>query len=137
MSAPEEPAPLPSETLNLALEAQRGDRQVFAELYERLTPAVSAWAILRIGPWLRPHFDSQDMVQEVWARALKALGNFEPGRVRFRAWIFSIAKNVLREAIRKHGRLERADGPGQLAGLEDDDATTASRQVARAESTLR
>ncbi|MCA9321586.1 MAG: sigma-70 family RNA polymerase sigma factor [Planctomycetes bacterium] len=95
-------------------QAQR-DPQHFAVLYERLAPALHAWSQFRLHGRLRKTVDPEDIVQEVWWRALDAFARFEartPGA--FRAWIFSIATNVFREFSRR-GAGPRADhGAGGL-----------------------
>jgi RNA polymerase sigma-70 factor (ECF subfamily) len=72
-------------------------------------PALFAWAELRIRPPLRGRIDAQDLVQEVWLRALKRRESFDPASASFRAWILTIAKNVLMESLRKLRSLRRLE----------------------------
>jgi RNA polymerase sigma-70 factor (ECF subfamily) len=136
--APEEP-PTDAETQRLARAAQGGEIDRFAVLYERIAPAVYTWAALRIRPAMRRDVDPQDVVQEVWCRAWKALPAYDPERIAFRPWVFRIAKNVLLEALRKLQRNPSpAGGPGpttrifQLQNLPDS-ASSISQRVARDE----
>lgn len=73
----------------------------FEELYVEVAPALYAWAELRIRPEMRRNVDPQDVVQEVWLRAVKRHASFDPAASNFRAWILAIAKNVLLESFRK------------------------------------
>jgi RNA polymerase sigma-70 factor (ECF subfamily) len=127
------------ETRDLARAAQRGEEGRFAELYERIAPALFAWACLRIRPAMRGRVDPEDLVQEVWCRAWKAFPDFDPEQASFRLWVFRIAKNVMLEAFRKDQRgAPGAGSPGpstrlfQLANVPDS-ATAVSRRVARHE----
>jgi RNA polymerase sigma-70 factor (ECF subfamily) len=136
---PREPGP-EKDTQHLAREAKLGDAQLFAQLYERIAPALYTWASLRIRPAMRMHVDPQDVVQEVWVRAWRAFPKFDPDQQNFRLWIFRIGKNVMLEAFRKVQRASAASagapGPStklfQLHNLPDS-ATNVSRRVARDE----
>jgi RNA polymerase sigma factor (sigma-70 family) len=138
MSRPDVPADEGSdgETQRLARAAQQ-DGQRFAELYERIAPALYAWSSLRIRPSMRHALDPQDVVQEVWCRAWKGFAAFDPVQQSFRPWVFRIAKNVMLEGFRKAQRTgNSASGPStRLIQLQNvpDSATAISRQLARHE----
>lgn len=86
----------------------------FDALYRQVAPALFAWAELRIRPEMRCRVDPQDLVQEVWLRAVKRFASFEGGHEAFRPWVLTIAKNVLLESFRKlrsAPRLEADIGP--------------------------
>jgi RNA polymerase sigma-70 factor, ECF subfamily len=125
-----------ADTQELARSAKR-DAAGFTALYERIAPAVYAWAALRIRPGMRAMLDPQDVVQEVWSRAWKAFASFDAETTSFRAWLFRIAKNVMLESMRK---LQRSSQPGagpstrlfQLQNIPES-ATAVSQRVARHE----
>ncbi len=77
-----------------------GPPRGFEPAFQRVAPALQAWAELRIRPSLRTHFEPQDLVQEVWLRGSAAFARHDENRTSFRAWIFRIGKNVLLEAAR-------------------------------------
>lgn len=81
--------------------AREGDDSAFAQLYDRVAPALYAWARFRIHGPMKRELEPEDIVQEVWWRALDAFARFDAERGSFRAWVFSIANNVLREALRR------------------------------------
>jgi RNA polymerase sigma-70 factor (ECF subfamily) len=86
---------------------------------------------------MRANVDPEDVVQEVWCRAWKAFGDFDPEEASFRLWVFRIAKNVMLEAFRKSQRASGSDvGPStrifQLQNVPDT-ATEVSRRIARHE----
>lgn len=123
------------ETQRLARAAHGGDPARFAELYERIAPALYAWASLRIRPAMRGALDPEDVVQEVWSRAWKAFPTFDAESASFRMWIFRIGKNVMLEGFRKIQRGSRGEaGPStrafQLANVADP-ASAISQRVAR------
>jgi len=127
------------ETQDLARAAKAGEEGRFAELYERIAPALYTWACVRIRPAMRAAVDPQDVVSEVWCRAWKGFGGFDPERTPFRAWLFRIAKNVMLEAFRKSRRVGSSSGGAgpttrmfQLANVPDS-VTNASRRMAREE----
>lgn len=132
--------------MNLVRGARAGHGESLEELYARVAPALFAWARLRIPGRFRTRLDAEDLVQEVWIRALTIFDSYDPQRSSFRAWIFRVAKNVMLEVFRKLGRTvgsaesPRAGGPStrlrRLAG-EPDPATSISRRVARDEGIQR
>ena len=126
------------DTQRLAREAHAGDPSRFTDLYERIAPALYAWASLRIRPAMRGALDPEDVVQEVWSRAWKAFPSFDPETASFRLWIFRIGKNVMLEGFRKVQRGGRGEaGPStrmfQMANVADP-ASAISQRVARDDS---
>lgn len=126
------------DTQRLAREAHAGDSARFTDLYERIAPALYAWASIRIRPAMRGALDPEDVVQEVWSRAWKAFPGFDPETASFRMWIFRIGKNVMLEGFRKIQRGGRGEaGPTtrffQMANVPDP-ASAISQRVARDDS---
>jgi len=127
------------ETARLARQAREGGSDSFAVLYERIAPALYAWADIRIRPGVRAWLDPADLVQEVWCRALRVFEQFDPENVSFRYWIFRVAKNVLLESVRKVGSPAfRNQNPGTTTRLfalsqVPDEVTGISRRLSRQE----
>lgn len=88
------------DTNDVVREIRAGDEQRFTELYERVAPALFAWLHLRLGPAARRRLDPEDVVQEIWLRALRAFPAFDPERGPFRGWIFQITKYELLDTFR-------------------------------------
>lgn len=119
--------------------ARGGDDSHFAILYERLAPAIHAWACIRIRPTVRSLVDPEDLVAETWCVALNAFRtSFDPAVTPFRPWLFGVANLVLMRKFRRvRGRLRA----GPAAGAEDpvppeavpDQVTSLSRRMAREE----
>ena len=120
--------------------ARLGDSEGFAGLYERLAPALYGWAALRIHPGMRHKIDPEDLVQEVWWRAMDSFATYDSEKSAFRTWLFKIATNVLIDCFRRqrggamsprdHLRPDLHHRPSQLVAQ----VTSISRQVARDET---
>lgn len=128
-------------TEGLVAGARRGDAEAFGTLYRRIAPAVFAWVSLRLPTELRGRLDPEDVIQEIWARALDRFSRFDPARGSFRAWLFGVASRVLLESLRRTHRHQRGVAAGDEAPLlpEDvpDDVTSQSRRLARDEAFAR
>ncbi|MFT7619503.1 MAG: RNA polymerase sigma factor (sigma-70 family) [Planctomycetota bacterium] len=120
--------------------ARNGDREGFAQLYERLAPSLDAWACVRVTGTLRDFIEPCDIVQEVWWRAMDAFDRYDPKNSCFRQWMFRIATNVLLEWNRKRRRKIRIE-PSSLAQRTESlppelarQATSVGRGLAKRES---
>ncbi len=79
---------------------QGGDEQAAAELLRRHARALAGF----LAGGGAPDGDLDDLVQETFIRAFRALGKFR-GQCRFRTWLLTIGGNVLKDA---HRRAKRA-----------------------------
>jgi RNA polymerase sigma factor (sigma-70 family) len=139
-AAREDQAALDPATLELARAARGGSPQQFGKLYERVAPAVFAWAALRLRGRLRAQLEPEDLCQEIWMRALDLFPNSDATHDNFRAWIFSVAKYVLQEALRRHERSSAQQGGPEasakirlLEGVADE-VTSTTHRIARNEA---
>ena len=82
----------------LAVEARRGSEEAFRELVERFHRPVYA-LLVRI---VRQPELAEDLAQETFLKAWKALARFDPER-RFSSWIFKIAHNSALDELRRGG----------------------------------
>ncbi len=115
--------------------AERAD---FCECYAPVAGALAAWARLRVLGGLRRRIDPEDIVQETVVRAYDRFATFDPAKGAFRAWLFGIANNVMREIL-----VQRASRPTEsrrerttstVFDQLPDDATSISRRAARSEA---
>jgi RNA polymerase sigma-70 factor, ECF subfamily len=117
-----------------------GDEQRFTELYERVAPALFAWVHLRLGAAARRQLDPEDVVQEIWMRALRAFPRFDPERGPFRGWIFQITKYELLDTFRglasgaQIGEAADARDSSERMSQLPDQVTSFTRRLARDES---
>lgn len=82
----------------LAVEAKRGSEWAFQELVERFHRPVYA-LLVRI---VRHPELAEDLAQESFLKAWKALGRFDPAR-KFSSWMFKIAHNTALDELRRNG----------------------------------
>jgi len=79
--------PAPTEIPRLVRDAQRGDREAFAQLYQRFARMVHGIVLARID-----RTDVDDVVQDVFVNALDRLGDLrEPAA--FGGWLAAIARH--------------------------------------------
>ena len=69
--------------------AQRGDRSAFSRLMEPYRREIIAYCYRLSGSMV----EAEDLAQESFVRAYRALGSFE-GRASVRAWLYRIAHNL-------------------------------------------
>lgn len=97
----------------LVRSAQSGKPEATSALIERYYPRVRSFVSYLVGG----NSNVDDLTQEVFTRALAALGRFN-GKYRFGPWVYRIAKNLcIDEARRSNFRPEPAD-PAELPLLE-------------------
>jgi len=90
------------------LAARRGDRAAFARLHGRYASMVHGILVSRVAP-----SDADDLVQDVFVRALERLGSLaEPAA--FGAWLASIARHRAVDHLRRRRKVEAL--PDDLAG---------------------
>ena len=78
---------------------QGGDEQAAAELVRRHARALAGF-LAGAGA---PEADLDDLVQETFIRAFRAVGKFR-GQCMFRTWLLTIGSNVLKDAGRRWAR---------------------------------
>lgn len=133
ITPPGDRTPSKDTTQDLARAAAQGDAQRFAELCERVAPALVAWCELKVSGALRETVDPLDVAQETWCRAWKRFHTWNPETTPFRAWIFRIAKNVVLECLRRTRQDSGAGARSETLHEAPDTATTLSRRLAREE----
>jgi RNA polymerase sigma-70 factor (ECF subfamily) len=79
----------------LVTRARGGDERAMEALYRRHAEVIHAYA-LRV---TASPDAAEDVVQETFVRAFRSLGSFQ-GRSAFRTWLFSIAMNRARTAMK-------------------------------------
>lgn len=114
--------------------ARRGDRGAFGALYERYASSVHGVLLSLVRP-----DEAQDLVQEVFLRALGSLAHLAEAE-RFGPWLLTIARNRGRDALRARrprgwdpevagGEPEDVVAPGRPSGAAAEDAEEAARAL--------
>jgi len=84
--------------------AKAGDRAAFGELVRRYRPRIVALTLHLTGS----ESDAEDVTQEVFIKAFRALDAFE-GRSQFFTWVYRMAVNRSLNARRDRGRRRESD----------------------------
>ncbi len=122
----------------LAEEARNGSQEAFRELVERFERPVFG-LIVRI---VRRAEEAEDLAQETFLKAHRALARFDPSR-KFSSWLFKIAHNTALDALRRAGETtlsldapprdgDEAPEPPADPSAEDPFARAAGRDLGRA-----
>lgn len=101
--------------------------------FEQHASVLYCWLRARVKPSLRADFDAEDLLQEVWLRAVRVLPDTSVANPR--AWLLSIAGYVFLEAMRgwqRRARLLAVSADGSHVDVTDE-VTTMTRRVARDE----
>ncbi len=87
--------------------ARRGDRAAFEELSESHRERLAGFIRSRIRPQFRPRLEMDDLVQEVFVRAVESVGRLRArDEDAFFGWLVGIAKNVVIQAVEGLQRAE-------------------------------
>jgi RNA polymerase sigma-70 factor (ECF subfamily) len=107
MSEPASPAPPASFGDQIAAIAARADRSAFAALFNHFAPRVKSY-LLRLGAAPQQAEElAQETLLTVWRRA----ASFDPAKAAASTWIFTIARNLRIDAIRRERRADLAEDP--------------------------
>jgi RNA polymerase sigma-70 factor, ECF subfamily len=106
---------------------EMGDERAFRDLYRRHTPRLYA-LVLRI---LESEPDADDVVQETWLRAMRAVPGFR-WEAGFPSWLAAIALNCARGLRRRDRRWSTTPLPDDTAGRGAWRATEARLDLERA-----
>ena len=91
------------------------ERAQFAELYEQNFERVYAFVARRV----RDRSEAEDVVSEVFYKALNGIDGYEERAVPFVAWLYTIARNVVYDRARQAGREEPLDDRDEPSTFDD------------------
>ena len=105
----------------------RSDPDAFARLYDRTAPELYRFAF----SLTREHAQAEDVTSETYRRALSRLDSYVDQGRPFAAWLFTIARNLVRDGARKSGReLPLMDHDAPYHGAPGDGLLRQERQAA-------
>lgn len=81
----------------LVAQAQNGDKDAFALLYQEYVIPIYRYTYLRVGNAEQ----AEDLTQEVFIRALNSIGGYRYKGKPFVSWLFRIAHNLIIDYYRK------------------------------------
>jgi RNA polymerase sigma-70 factor (ECF subfamily) len=99
----------------LVEKAVERDRASFTALYERYVDRIYRHVYYRVSN----HADAEDITQEVFTRAWKAIGKYKKTGAPFAAWLITIAGNLVVDHYKPRQKMPVTDGrndkvPGYL-----------------------
>ena len=107
-----------------------GDEEARGALLERLRPRLVLWASSRMSNRLRARLTAEDAAQEILLALHRSLEQFQGGDGRaFRAWVFTVAENRIRDLAREANALKRGT-PEPRAGSQTTPSAHAMRNEA-------
>lgn len=111
------PVPTPDDDIALVRHAQR-HADSFDALYYRYVDRVYAYVRART----TSQHDADDLTQQIFFHALRALRQYDPSRGSFAAWLFRIARNAVTDHYRRRRVTVPWDAmPPWQEPLSDDD----------------
>jgi RNA polymerase sigma-70 factor (ECF subfamily) len=114
----------------LVSEAIRGDERSFTGLYDRYYDRIYRHLYYRVG---RAE-DAEDLTQQVFLQAWRALGRYRQGTTPFVAWLFTIAHNTVISFYRRNKGAFSLDDLAEHAspdGVEEPTETRLEHERAR------
>ncbi|HSI41277.1 MAG TPA: sigma-70 family RNA polymerase sigma factor [Xanthobacteraceae bacterium] len=109
----------PDHTALILAIARNGDRAAFAALFQHFAPRLKSYLIRAGAPAASAEELAQEALLSVWRKA----SYFDPAKAGAAAWIFSIARNLRIDALRRQGRAARiepdpSDEPDAVPGAD-------------------
>ena len=109
-----------------------GDREAFTRLFEHFAPRIKGF-MLKAGCGADEAEEvAQDTLIAVWRKA----GQFDPSTTGVAAWIFTIARNLRIDSVRRIARIGPSSQDTELADAPDS-AESADIMISRAEDVSR
>lgn len=105
--------------------ATRGDAGAFSQLYNEYFDKVYRYIYLRVGN----QAEVEDLTQEVFVKALEAIGSYQWRNLSFAAWLFRIAHNHVVDYLRKEGKVERVVWDDNATSLEEPNVASAAERA--------
>ncbi len=109
---------------------RKGNQQAFAELYERREPGLYRYALYMAGS----EAIAEEVAQEVFVQLMNARMNFDDQRGSLEGWMFGVARNLVRAALRKSRVEEPVDQAFDhdiLGGIISSEASEMVRNAVR------
>ena len=82
---------------SLVRRAKQRDQEAFAQLYEGYFDKIYRYVAIRIGD----RMEAEDITQQVFLNAIKAISSFRWRGIPFSAWLFRIAHNQVVDYLRR------------------------------------
>ena len=110
---------------NLVRRAKERDREAFAQLYEEYFDKIFRYVALKIGD----RMEAEDITQQVFLNAIRAISSFKLKGIPFSAWLFRIAHNQVVDYLRKKTRRPVSSIDKVSLSADDDPTQTLERKL--------
>ncbi|MGC9046645.1 MAG: RNA polymerase sigma factor [Minisyncoccia bacterium] len=87
-----------TEEQKLIKNAQKGENQAFAELYDKYVDKIYRFILLKVGR----KEDAEDLTQQVFLKAWQNVKSYKPQGYVFSAWLYKIAHNTVIDYYRRN-----------------------------------
>jgi RNA polymerase sigma-70 factor, ECF subfamily len=101
-------------TVNKAIQ---GDQGAFSQLYDLYFDKIYRYMYFR----MRKQSEAEDLTQEVFIKALRAIGSYKVGGTPFASWLFKIAHNQVIDHVRKNEKYQSTSLDEVANMMSDDD----------------
>lgn len=101
------------------VEDAKSDSESFARLYDRYFPKIYGYVAAKVGN----RSDAEDIVSDVFMKALENLHTFEWRGIPFAAWLFTIARNTLNNFYSKHQKSRTSELLENVHRTEDKESS--------------
>jgi len=95
--------------------AIKGDGEAFAQLYGEHFDKIYRYVYLRLGN----QAEAEDLTQEVFVKALEAIGSYKWRSLPFASWLFRIAHNQVIDYSRKESKAEKVALENDVASFDE------------------
>ena len=102
------------EEKDVVYRAVNGDGEAFAQLYEEHFDKIYRYLYFKLGN----QSEVEDLTQEVFVKALEAIGSYKWRDLPFAAWLIRIARNHMIDYLRKEGKVEKLAWDDNVAHVE-------------------
>ena len=113
----------------LIARARRGDREAFADLYQRYLPMIYAYVRARVFD----DRDAEDLTEQVFLRAFQTLSRYRGRGWPYSAFLYRVARNLVVDHVRR----ARPVLPAEAADEVPDPAPSADEALIRGEERQR
>ncbi|MDD5605297.1 MAG: ECF subfamily RNA polymerase sigma factor, BldN family [Dehalococcoidales bacterium] len=113
------------EEQDLVNRAKQYDQGAFAQIYEENFDKIFRYIAIKIGNQM----EAEDLTQQVFMKALKAISSYQWKDIPFSAWLYRIAHNQVVDYIRKKSRQPETELNEDITAAEDNPYKTAELKV--------
>jgi len=117
--------------LNLISRAKAGDPAAMEILFFRHRDRLDAYIKSHFPHELRGSWEPQDVLQDIWIRAMRGIAEFVPGETNsLRRWLVTIARHTIADRVKYHHAAKRKTGRAAREGSENDSVVRLLEELA-------